>query len=253
MKLIMEQWRNYQNSIDLDKQLLEKGLKDKITKGLAGLALAGGIGLGMPSKAQAQTPGSISSTERAISDVEYVASDMLKEMLNILAKDPAIDDLGMKVNFEKSDLKELANTMSKYAAAKGHKGDKAIKAYSRASVNIIKDGLKSGGNKQEVANIAKQSFEKMLAKVKDKKTTVRVQSFETRDNPRLVQQAVLGVFLAAGQGESMDKPMDDLMSNIKKAIKDNSMSVEDAKKILKLIPKGPNAMDEINKILGLQK
>ena len=128
-----------------------------------------------------------------------------------------------------------------------------IKAYSKASINIIKDGVKSGGNKQEVANIAKQSFEKMLAKVKNKRTTVRVQSFETRDNPRLVQQAVFGVFLAAGQGESMDKPMDDLMSNIKKAIKDNSMSIEDAKKILKLIPKGPNAMDEINKILGLQK
>ena len=61
MKLIMEQWRDYQNSVDLDKELLEEGLKDKITKGLAGLALAGGLGLGMPSKAQAQTPGTISS------------------------------------------------------------------------------------------------------------------------------------------------------------------------------------------------
>ena len=253
MKLIMEQWRDYQNSVDLDKELLEEGLKDKITKGLAGLALAGGIGLGMPSKAQAQTPGTISSTERAISDVEYVASDMLKEMLNILAKDPAIDDLGMKVNFEKSDLKELANTMSKYAAAKGHKGDKAIKAYSKASINIIKDGVKSGGNKKEVVDIARQSFKKRLAQIKDKKTMVRVQSFEIRDNPRLVQQAVFGVFLAAGQDESMDKPIDDLMSKMKRAIKDGSMSREDAKKILKLIPKGPDAMDEINKILGLQK
>ena len=82
---------------------------------------------------------------------------------------------------------------------------------------------------------------------------VRVQSFETRDNPRLVQQAVFGVFLAAGQNESMDKPIDDRMSKMKRAIKAGSMSREDAKKILKLIPKGPSAMDEINKILGLQK
>ena len=126
------------------------------------------------------------------------------------------------------------------------------KVYSKTAVNIIKDGIRRGGNKKEVVNIARQSFER-LAKVKNKKTMVRVQSFETRDNPRLVQQAVFGVFLAAGQNESMDKPIDDLMSKMKRAIKDGSMSREDAKKILKLIPKGPSAMDEINKILGLQK
>ena len=248
MKLIMEQWRDYQNSIDL-----EEGIKDKITKGLAGLALAGGVGLGVPNKAQAQTPGTISSVERPISDSEYAASDKLKEMLKILTNDPAIDDLGMKVSFQKSDLKELAKIMSEYAAAKGHKGDKAVKIYSKAAVNIIKDGIRRGGNKKEVVDIARQSFKKRLAQIKDKKTMVRVQSFEIRDNPRLVQQAVFGVFLAAGQDESMDKPIDDLMSKMKRAIKDGSMSREDAKKILKLIPEGPNSMDQINKILGLQK
>ena len=253
MKLIMENWRDYQDSIDLEKEILEEGIRDKITKGLAGLALAGGIGLGAPTKAQAQTPGTISSVERPISDSEYAASDKLKEMLRILTKDPAIDDLGDKVSFQKSDLVELAKTMSEYAAAKGHKGDKAVKVYSKTAVNIIKDGIRRGGNKKEVVNIARQSFKERLAKVKNKKTMVRVQSFETRDNPRLVQQAVFGVFLAAGQNESMDKPIDDLMSKMKRAIKDGSMSREDAKKILKLIPKGPSAMDEINKILGLQK
>ena len=143
--------------------------------------------------------------------------------------------------------------MSEYAAAKGHKGDKAVKIYSKAAVNIIKDGIRRGGNKKEVVDIARQSFKKRLAQIKDKKTMVRVQSFEIRDNPRLVQQAVFGVFLAAGQDESMDKPIDDLMSKMKRAIKDGSMSREDAKKILKLIPEGPNSMDQINKILGLQK
>ena len=249
----MEQWRDYQNSLDLDKELLEEGLKDKITKGLAGLALAGGLGLGMPSKAQAQTPGTISSVERSISDSEYAASDMLKEMLSRLAGDPAVDDLGMKVNFQKSDLQKLAKTMSEYASLKGHKGDRAVKAYSKAATNIIKDGVKSGGSKQEVVGIALESFNKMIAKVKSEKTAGKVQSYETRDNPRLVQQAVFGVFLAAGQGESMDKPMDDLMSKIKRAIKDGSMSKADAKKILKLIPEGPSKMDQINAILGLQK
>ena len=255
MKLIMEQWRDYQNSVDLDKELLEEGLKDKITKGLAGLALAGGLGLGMPSKAQAQTPGTTSSVELSISDSEYAASDMLKEMLSRLAGDPAVDDLGMKVNFQKSDLQKLAKTMSEYASLKGHKGDRAVKAYSKASINIIKDGIKSGGSKQEVVGIAIESFNKMIAKVKSEKPAgkAQVQSYETRDNPRLVQQAVFGVFLAAGQGESMDKPMDDLMSKIKRAIKDGSMSKEDAKKILKLIPEGPSKMDQINAILGLQK
>lgn len=253
MKLIMEQWRDYQNSVDLDKELLEEGLKDKITKGLAGLALAGGLGLGMPSKAQAQTPGTISSVERSISDSEYAASDMVKEMLSQLAASPAKDDVGLKVNFQPNDLKQLAKSMSEYASLKGHKGDRAVKAYSKAAINIIKDGIKTGGSKMEVVGIAKESFEQMKKKVKAKKTTSRAQSFETRDNPRLVQQAVFGVFLAAGQGESMDKPMDDLMSKMKRAIKDGSMSKADAKKILKLIPEGPSKMDQINAILGLQK
>jgi len=251
----MEQWREYQDSIDLDKELLEEGLKDKITKGLAGLALAGGLGFSSPSKAQnTSQPAGIEVSANKVNDM---SSNIEKKLISIFNSSDIKDDIGLKITLKDDEIKGLAKTIAEYAVMRGHDSQKGVRVYSQTAVNILEDAFKRGAGRLEAIDLVKQSFEKRIAQTKAEKkkakTVTRTQSFETRDNPRLVQQAVFAIFLAAGQGESLDKPMDDLMSKIKTAIDDGSMSKEDAKKILKLIPEGPSKMDEISKILGLQK
>tara|TARA_A100001011_G_scaffold399882_1_gene510766 strand:- start:13305 stop:14027 length:723 start_codon:yes stop_codon:yes gene_type:complete len=240
----MEQWRGYQNS--LEEESLEEGLKDKITKAMAGLALAGGLGLASPSKAQAQTPGTISSVERALSKAEIISSDIEKQIVNKFNK------LSIKydISLVRRDVKGLAMAVAKMAVSMGHNHQKGIEKYSQVAVNLLEIGFRDGAGKGPVIDYVKKAFEKRIEKKKPKRK-VTVQKYEIRDNPRLVQQAVFGVFLAAGQGESLKKPMDNFIEVLKRAIKDGDLTLEKGKKILNLLKDGPQAQDKINKLLGL--
>ena len=89
------------------------------------------------------------------------------------------------------------------------------------AINSVREGIR--------ARITK--LDKKKAKKSKKKITRRVDKYEIRNNPMIVQQAVLGVWVAAGQPGGIEKALDTLSKSIIRAVKDGDLSKKDARKI----------------------
>ncbi len=248
MKLLIEQWRNYQEQLELEKELLEEGWRDKLTKGLAGLALAGGLGLGAPSKAQAQDTGTMTSVERPLSQVEILSSDVERKIVSDFNNLKLKNRFAEPIVLKRSDVTSLAKTVSKMAISRGHQ--KGVDKYAEVAVRLLKIGVSEGADVEPVIEYVEGNFAKRIKKEK-KEPKSTVTSYEVRDNPRIIQQSVMGVWMTASQGGSIDKALDKLTKNLVRGIKDGDITREDAQKILKLV-NSPDNSQKIDKILGLQ-
>ena len=244
--IIKEEISNY--LLNTENDILEEGWKDKLTKGLAGLALAGGLGLSGPAQAQSAPTGELTSVERPLNQAEILKSDVKRKLVADFNALKLKDKYNMPVILKTSDsrIDELSKAVADMAISKGH--EKGIDRYTEIAVNLIKTGIEAGGDLGPTIDFVKSSFIKRTKKKKLKRT---VTSYETRNNPRIIQQAVFGIWIDAQQGKDIGPASDKLTKALVRGIKDKDISKADAKKILQLVSK-PNNISKINKILGLQ-
>ena len=221
---------------ELESYLIDEGLKDKITKGLAAAALAGGLGFGTPAQA---TP-DFTSTETPITQV---AESGTARNIEAKLKKKGID------GFSAAELQGIGQRLDKAFMI----SNTSKENLENWAVNFITDSINDiGASKKDTIKAVETAIQKNLdkrAKKPEMKRTVTKTEF--RRNDLIIQQKVYSVFMAQDQA-ALDKASDELVKALAKGVKDKTVSREEAREILTLSQNSKNA-DKINKILGLQK
>ena len=221
---------------ELESYLIDEGLKDKITKGLAAAALAGGLGFGTPAQA---TP-DFTSTETPITQV---AESGTARNIEAKLKKKGID------GFSAAELQGIGQRLDK-AFMMSNVPKENLEDWA---VNFITDSINDiGASKKDTIKAVETAIQKTLDKRAKKPEMKRtVTRTDMRRSDLIIQQAVYGVFMARDQA-ALDKAGDVLVKELAKGVKDITITREEAREILTLSQSSKNA-DKINKILGLQK
>ena len=171
---------------EIEVFVLEEGWKDKITKGLAAAALAGGMGLGGAAQA---SPGELTSVETPITQVAQSQT-----AVDIAA---ALKSQGVE-GYSADDLNNLGKLLDKALKLSGSGTTNA--GLEEWAVSFIVDAQQDGASKDMIIKAVEGVLKKAIAKRTPAKTTTS--NVEMRNNPVIVQQSVLGMWSAAARSST---------------------------------------------------
>ena len=248
------------------ERMIEEGLMQDIAskasttiKALALAATLGGAGMGTAHAA----PGQLQSTETPITSTtsarnavgSRVAQSLAEKINNLNLK----DKYGLKIEVDSSQTTELGEITARMYNEFGH-GNQTIDDYTDATLGILKVGFDQGVSEGQLFSFVHKLLVKKMKKRQKKKRAasrrIRITKTEHRNNPLIVQQAVLGIFVDANQGKPVGPALDNLSKQMIRAVKDGDMTKAEAKKVYDVLrsKQTPDKqMDQITKILKLDK
>jgi len=240
---------------EIEKAIEEGFLQDlgsKASNVMKGLAIAAAIGGASP--AAAAPAGRLQHTETPIVSarhVDAVAIALAKKINDAKFK----DRFGLDLRADPNDpnIEKLAKTITELYNHHSH-GDQTIELYTQKVFEVMETTLRSKSPAWQVYNYTNTVLRKKFKKKKKTKKRLTVTKTTFRNNPILIQQAVLGIFLDANAGKSIKPALKNLRNALKHGIRSKDITREDASRIFTALKKKPSvAMSEINKILKLNK
>ena len=120
---------------EIEAALLEEGFKDKLTKGLAGLALAGGMGLATPNVASATEPQSKPAITMNNPSLGFSMADEEKKI-----QDRLREEIFSALKADRAKMKMLANLNREKPGSVKKITDKLLIQSANRAITMYNDG-----------------------------------------------------------------------------------------------------------------